>query len=75
MVGKKMDPELKEIYDFIGAIPPFDQLRSEELERLIPKVTIRYLRAGDDLCPEGGSEEKYIWPEKARSLCYQSAAN
>ncbi|RLA20382.1 MAG: hypothetical protein DRQ61_00200 [Gammaproteobacteria bacterium] len=64
-----MDPELKEIYDFIGAIPPFDQLPSEELERLIPKVTIRYLRTGADLCPEGGLEEKiYLVRKGALSL-------
>jgi CBS domain-containing protein len=53
-----MDPELKEIYDFIGATPPFDQLPAEILKRLVSKMTIRYLRSGTRLSTQDGANEK-----------------
>lgn len=53
-----MDPELKEIVDFIGATPPFDQLPTEVLERLVPKMTIRYLRSGTHLPTRDSTNEK-----------------
>lgn len=64
-----MDPELKEIYDFIGAIPPFDRLPIEALDQLVPSMTIRYLRSGTNLSQQNDATEKvYLLRKGAISL-------
>ncbi len=64
-----MDPELKEIYDFFRITPPFDQLPNEALERLVPSMTIRYLRSGTHLSKLDESDEKvYLLRKGAISL-------
>lgn len=64
-----MDPELKEIYDFIGAIPPFDLLPIEALDQLVPNMTIRYLRSGTNLSKQNDTAEKvYLLRKGAISL-------
>lgn len=64
-----MDPELKDIYDFIGAIPPFGQLPVEALDLLVPSMTIRYLRRGTNLSQQNAAEDKvYLLRKGAISL-------
>lgn len=46
-----MNVELSEIRDFLAAVPPFDQLSEEDLDRLPKEVAIRYLRRGTSLPP------------------------
>lgn len=50
-----MDIELVEIREFLATIPPFDQLPSEELERLPARLSIRYLRRGQAFPPSNHS--------------------
>ncbi len=46
-----MEVELKEIRDFVGAIPPFDRLPPERLDQLVKHLSIEYLRRGQPLQP------------------------
>ena len=41
-----MEIELKEIRDFIAAIPPFDRLPQEKLDKLTRRLSIEYVRRG-----------------------------
>jgi len=41
-----MEIELKEIRDFIAAIPPFDRLPQEKLDELTRRLSIEYVRRG-----------------------------
>ena len=41
-----MEIELKEIRDFIAAIPPFDRLSQEKLDELTRHLSIEYVRRG-----------------------------
>ncbi len=64
-----MEIELKEIRDFIAAIPPFDRLDPAAIERLVEKITIRYFRAGSPFPPDDGKKEKlFIIRKGALSL-------
>lgn len=64
-----MEIELKEIRDFIAAIPPFDRLDSRSIDRLVEKISIRYFRAGASLPPEDAKQERlYIIRKGALSL-------
>ncbi len=51
-----MEIELKEIRDFIAAIPPFDQLPSDVVDEVTHKINIQYLRDGNTLPIEGESQ-------------------
>ncbi len=46
-----MEIELKEIRDFMAAIPPFDRLPLKLVEQLTEHTTIRYLRRAADFPP------------------------
>jgi len=64
-----MEIELQEIADFVAAIPPFDRLPQVIIERLIKKMTIRYIRRGASLPPEDITRERlYILRKGAISL-------
>ena len=64
-----MEIELKEIRDFIAAIPPFDRLDPGSIDRLVDKITIRYFRSGSALPPDNADEEQlYIIRKGALSL-------
>ncbi len=67
-----MEIELKEIRDFIAAIPPFDRLDKRSIEKLVEKITIRYFRTGASLPPEDTKQERlYIIRKGALSLTSQ----
>lgn len=64
-----MEVELQEIHDFVAAVPPFDLLSDDELNQLVRKVGIRYLRRGKALPPEIDFPESfYIIRQGAVSL-------
>ncbi len=44
-----MEVELQEIRDFIANVPPFDLLLENELNLLVRKLGIRYIRRGKSL--------------------------
>jgi len=44
-----MEIELKEIRDFVAAIPPFDRLAPEQLDRLVRNLSIEYVRRGREV--------------------------
>jgi len=50
-----MEIELKEIRDFVAAIPPFDRLPEEVVTRLAGRLSIEYVRRGRPV-PPGGEE-------------------
>ena len=64
-----MEVELLEIRDFLAEHPPFDHLSEETLNKLIPEITIRYLRRGRDFPPaDGDLSALYIVRQGAISL-------
>lgn len=54
-----MNVELSEIRDFLAAVPPFDQLAEEDLDRLPSDIAVRYLRRGT-LLPPRDIDEPYF---------------
>ncbi len=50
-----MEPELKEIQNFILQYPPFDHLEEEELDKLTHKIEISYYRKGAPIIQLGES--------------------
>ena len=44
-----MEVELQEIRDFVAVVPPFDLLPENELNLLVRKLGIRYIRRGKSL--------------------------
>ena len=64
-----MEVELLEIRDFLAEHPPFDHLSEETLNKLLPEITIRYLRRGRDFPPaDGDLSALYIVRQGAISL-------
>ncbi len=55
-----MEIELKEIRDFVAAIPPFDRLSRETLDRLAGRLSIEYLRRGRRVAAEEETPRLYI---------------
>ena len=53
-----MEIELKEIRDFMAAIPPFDDLPLNVVEELTENTTIRYLRRASDFPPQDISDTR-----------------
>ena len=44
-----MEIELKEIRNFVAAIPPFDRLPADQLDRLVKRLSIEYVRRGREV--------------------------
>ena len=44
MGHRSMEVELQEIRDFVATVPPFDLLPENELNLLVRKLGIRYIR-------------------------------
>lgn len=64
-----MEIELKEVRDFISAIPPFDRLEIGLIEQFVGDVAIRYLRRGESLPPQAVTDPRlYIIRKGAVSL-------
>ena len=64
-----VEVELLEIRDFLAEHPPFDQLAEETLNKLIPEITIRYIRRGREFPPaEGDLSALYVVRQGAISL-------
>ncbi len=53
-----MEIELKEIRDFVTAIPPFDRLSPQILDRLAGRLSIEYVRRGRPVPSEEASEPR-----------------
>ena len=64
-----MEVELLEIRDFLSGHHPFDQLPTETLTALTPKLSVRYLRRGREFPPEDGDPGAvYVVRQGANSL-------
>lgn len=55
-----MEVELQEIRDFVALVPPFDLLPENELNVLVRKLGIRYIRRGKSLS-EGGENTSSVF--------------
>lgn len=53
-----MDTELSEITAFLQAIPPFDLLPNDIIDKLVRKISICYVRTGEKLPPKGITEPR-----------------
>jgi CBS domain-containing protein len=51
-----MEIELQEIRDFVAQVPPFDLLPENELNLLVQKLGIRYIRRGKSLSEDAGTK-------------------
>ncbi len=67
-----MEIELKEIRDFIAAIPPFDRLDLTAVERLVERIRVGYFRAGTPFPPDSGGKEQ-LFVIRSGALSLQSA--
>lgn len=67
-----MDNALAEIYTFVQAVPPFDQMPKSVLENVVSELNISYLRSNMPLPPEEISEARLYILRKG-ALSYLSA--
>ncbi|MEW6997358.1 putative nucleotidyltransferase substrate binding domain-containing protein [Colwelliaceae bacterium BS250] len=66
-----MSKELADIHDFIKVIEPFNQLSQECIEQIINQISICYVRAGEELPPQGIDQPCLYFVRKG-ALAYYS---
>lgn len=67
-----MDNELAEVTAFVGNIPPFDLLPGTLVNKIVRKISIAYLRAGEHLSPDD-IEQPQLYILRKGALRYLAA--
>ena len=70
-----MEIELKEIFDFIASIPPFDCLPEPLVEQITHAISIRYIRRGSSLPPDNVRQNRLYIIRKGSVALYSKNGN